>query len=150
MKANEKQVGGLHYKTEYEHWDLVICIPMNYLEGCATKYVARARKKDGVQDLHKAMHYLEKLIEIADHNHQTRNLTRPEIHAEVNRFALANNLTLLEEEFVVVLCTHEHGVDLHHARCLLEEIITEAEIEAKKNMEINFPGTTEDGGHHAI
>jgi hypothetical protein len=103
-----------------------------------------------VQDLHKAMHYLEKLIEVAEHYRQPRNLTRPEIHNEVNRFCLANNLSLLEEEFIVVLCTHEHGVDLHHAQCLLEEITTEIELETKKAIEVGFPGSPDDGGHHAV
>lgn len=149
MKANEKQVGGLHYKTEYEHWDLAVTIPLAYLEGCITKYVSRSRKKQGIQDLQKAMHYLEKLTEVADFK-LARNLTVPEIHSEVNRFCLANSLSLLEEEFIVTMCIYDNTVDLHNARCLLEEIITETELEMKKDTEVNFPGTPEDGGHHAF
>ena len=63
-KVNSRQIGGDHYKTSYEHWDLAVNIPLGYLEGCATKYVARWRKKDGLKDLQKALHYLDKLIEV--------------------------------------------------------------------------------------
>lgn len=62
-KANEKQVGGLHYQAAYQHWDMVIEHDLNYFEGQITKYVMRARKKNGLQDLQKAMHFLEKYIE---------------------------------------------------------------------------------------
>lgn len=62
MNANDRQVGGDHYKTGgAQHWDM---FGPEYLIGCATKYVARWRKKNGVQDLEKALHYSEKLLEI--------------------------------------------------------------------------------------
>jgi hypothetical protein len=61
MKANSKQVGGNHYKTgTVEHWDV---FGPEYLVANATKYVGRWRKKNGVQDLEKALHYAEKLKE---------------------------------------------------------------------------------------
>jgi len=63
MKANEKQVGGNHYQNQYQHWDWVGDNKLSYLEGCATKYIVRWRDKGGVQDLEKAVHYIEKLIE---------------------------------------------------------------------------------------
>jgi hypothetical protein len=34
-----------------------------YLEACVIKYVSRWKEKGGVEDLRKAQHYLEKLIE---------------------------------------------------------------------------------------
>lgn len=68
MVANSRQVGGRHYKdTGYEHWDLVIRTGMGYLDGVATKYVARYQKSGRpVQDLEKALHYVEKLSENAN------------------------------------------------------------------------------------
>jgi hypothetical protein len=64
-EANTRQVGGQHYKTSIEVWDFVIANDIGYLEGNAIKYLARWRKKDGIKDLEKARHYLEKIIEIA-------------------------------------------------------------------------------------
>lgn len=61
---NARQVGGAHYKTMiYQHWDWVTDIGLPYLLGCATKYICRWRQKNGVQDLEKAIHYLEKAKE---------------------------------------------------------------------------------------
>jgi len=66
MSANEKQIAGDHYKTPggVEHWDIVVMHELNYFEGQITKYVMRARKKNGLQDLQKAHHFLEKYMEV--------------------------------------------------------------------------------------
>ncbi len=65
MSANDKQVGGEHYKSKngLQHWDLVEMFNLGYLIGCATKYLFRWRNKNGVEDLRKAVHYIEKQIE---------------------------------------------------------------------------------------
>lgn len=62
--ANERQHGGEHYKgAEYQHWDWVNDLRMPYLPGNASKYVFRWRKKNGVVDLEKGIHYLDKCME---------------------------------------------------------------------------------------
>jgi hypothetical protein len=63
-EANSRQVGGDHYKTSIQHWDYVIANDIPYLEAQIIKYVTRWRKKNGIQDLRKAQHFLDKLIEI--------------------------------------------------------------------------------------
>ena len=63
--ANEKQVGGDHYRTKtIQPWDFIIANGLPFLEGNVVKYVCRHREKGGVADLEKAKHYIEKLIEI--------------------------------------------------------------------------------------
>lgn len=65
-RANDKQVGGDHYKAgAIQPWDFIISNNLGYLEGNIIKYVSRYKNKNGVQDLEKAKHYLEKLIEEA-------------------------------------------------------------------------------------
>lgn len=66
MSANERQVGGDHYKTGsgIQHWDLVDMFGWDYFQGQVIKYLMRWKKKNGVQDLEKAKHYLEKYIEL--------------------------------------------------------------------------------------
>lgn len=66
MQANDRQVGGSHYKSEFQHWDLVIKLHLDYLAGCATKYIARHKKKNGRQDLEKSLHYIDKMIQDTD------------------------------------------------------------------------------------
>lgn len=62
--ANATQVGGSHYKTHrYETWDVILDWNLGYLDGNAVKYLSRWRLKGGVQDLKKARHYIDKLIE---------------------------------------------------------------------------------------
>ena len=63
MLANDRQEGGDHYAGDYQHWDWVTDIGLHYLLGCASKYVCRWRKKNGQEDLKKALHYLEKAQE---------------------------------------------------------------------------------------
>lgn len=64
MDANEYQIGGDHYRSEYQHWDWVYDTGQPYHIGCATKYISRWRKKNGIQDLRKAIHYLNKAVEL--------------------------------------------------------------------------------------
>lgn len=64
MTANNKQVGGNHYATAIQPWDYVIANNLGYLEGTAIKYLSRFRQKGGIQDLKKAIHFIEKLIEV--------------------------------------------------------------------------------------
>ena len=62
--ANAHQIGGTHYaRKAIQPWDYIIANQLGYLEGNVVKYVSRWRDKGGVQDLHKARHYLDKLIE---------------------------------------------------------------------------------------
>jgi hypothetical protein len=64
MSANEIQVGGTHYRGDMQHWDYVVANELNYFEGQITKYVTRARRKNGLEDLKKAQHFLAKWIEV--------------------------------------------------------------------------------------
>lgn len=61
--ANQRQIGGEHYGLkEYQHWDIVDEFDLDYFQGQITKYVMRWKKKNGLQDLQKAQHFLEKYI----------------------------------------------------------------------------------------
>lgn len=66
MAANEKQIAGDHYKKygDLQPWDVVIKWNLGYLEGTALKYIARWRDKGGIDDIKKAIHFLEKLVEL--------------------------------------------------------------------------------------
>jgi len=64
MQANDKQVGGTHYKSEIQHWDYVSANDLDYFQAQITKYVTRWKKKNGITDLKKAEHFLQKYIEL--------------------------------------------------------------------------------------
>jgi hypothetical protein len=62
--ANDRQVGGTHYASKYQHWDWIADIKLPYHPATASKYVDRWRQKDGREGLQKALHYLEKTREL--------------------------------------------------------------------------------------
>jgi hypothetical protein len=65
--ANDRQVAGDHYKVfeGEQHWDRIWRLyGRGYFIGCATKYLERYPFKNGIQDLEKAKHFIEKLIEL--------------------------------------------------------------------------------------
>ena len=63
--ANAKQVSGKHYKEKIiQPWDYIYANNLGYFEGNCVKYVSRWKDKGGIADLQKAIHYLEKLIEL--------------------------------------------------------------------------------------
>jgi hypothetical protein len=70
MSANQTQVGGTHYTTKsIQPWEAMqawmseeeFC---GFLRGNCLKYLVRYKDKGGVEDLRKARHYLDKLIEM--------------------------------------------------------------------------------------
>lgn len=64
MSANDKQISGKHYNNKaIQPWDFIIANNIGYLEGNAIKYIVRYKEKNGLVDLEKALHYIEKLIE---------------------------------------------------------------------------------------
>jgi hypothetical protein len=64
-EAMKKQVGGDHYNKHMnlQTWDIVDEYGLTYYEGNALKYILR-EKDNRVEDLEKAIHYLEKQIEV--------------------------------------------------------------------------------------
>lgn len=63
-KANDIQEGGMHYQNDpIQVWDFIVANNIPYLEGNVIKYVVRHKKKNGLEDLKKAKHYIEKLME---------------------------------------------------------------------------------------
>ena len=64
MKSLETQVGGSHYSSmKIQPVEFIIANNLPYLEGSILKYICRHRAKNGKQDLEKAAHYLQMLIE---------------------------------------------------------------------------------------
>lgn len=64
--ANTRQVDGGHYLKygAIQPWDCFIPWNLNGFQSEVLKLVVRYRDKNGVKDLQKAVHYLEKLIEL--------------------------------------------------------------------------------------
>ena len=80
MKANDRQVGGTHYKDMgVEPWDVVDTWPLEqrigYYRGGALKYTMRMGTKDEcLQEIKKGAHYMQKLIEVLEEQEKEPDL----------------------------------------------------------------------------
>ena len=58
------QIGGRHYlELKIQPWQIIDACGLNFYEGNVLKYILR-RKGNRIEDLQKAIHYLEHLIEL--------------------------------------------------------------------------------------
>ena len=64
MSAYDKQIGGSHYKKmKIQPSKFVIENELLFPEGNVIKYICRHRYKNGKEDLEKAVHFIEMIIE---------------------------------------------------------------------------------------
>lgn len=119
--ANERQVGGEHYKgSDYQHWDWVQELQMEYLPATATKYVARWRRKNGKQDLEKALHYIDKAEECGVREANPFNKHKDKM-APFWRFVLENRLNMVD----AVICYYIMEAEWEAARLAVSELLTQ-------------------------
>jgi hypothetical protein len=62
--ARKRQVGGNHYsRYNIQPIDFIIDNNLDWCEANVVKYITRWRDKNGLEDLRKAMHYIQLLID---------------------------------------------------------------------------------------
>ena len=59
----DKQEGGDHYQIPIQPIEYIVKNALGYREGNVIKYVTRHDKKNGAEDIKKAIHYLEMILE---------------------------------------------------------------------------------------
>jgi hypothetical protein len=65
MSALDKQEGGTHYKAmKIQPLEYIHANNIPYCEANVIKYVSRHRDKNGAQDIRKAIHYLELILQM--------------------------------------------------------------------------------------
>jgi len=123
--ANQMQVGGDHYRNDQDgcqHWDFMLAnYGCSYLVGCATKYIVRWRKKNGIQDLKKASHYVMKMQEAAADNLISPLPDRTKI--PLGTFFEANEVEDWERDIVSRITNWFTVEDLRHVGILIKEKI---------------------------
>lgn len=124
MGANDRQVGGSHYSSKIIHWDWVEAQGMGYLEGYATKYLVRWRNKDGIKDLEKSLHIIEKLIEVAENTPRRNRATNINM-ALTREFFAVNNVPEKESKICWLLLTWVDTDELRLAHQFTEQLIAD-------------------------
>jgi len=129
MEPNSYQVGGEHYReanADFQHWDLVEVYGLSYFIGNMTKYVCRWRKKHGVKDLEKAIHYLDKYISLTKSGRYLPQYHR--LDSEVARkFCEVQNLEGLERDIILMSVAHPTLSDLMDIQGKLKLLILETQ-----------------------
>lgn len=118
MSCNDKQIGGTHYQhQEYQHWDFAVDVAGNdaYLKGCASKYIVRYKDKNGIEDLRKALHYIDKIEEVCC----------PVIVTSSDTMKLLSDFVSQLEPAVGKIVTAIYYNDLDIARTGIEELISD-------------------------
>ena len=65
MTALDTQIAGSHYKDlAIQPVEFIVKNHIPFIEGNVIKYVVRHRAKNGAQDIRKAIHFLELLLEM--------------------------------------------------------------------------------------
>jgi hypothetical protein len=65
--AFSRQVGGSHYKNlAIQPLEFIVANELDFPTGNVVKYVVRYKLKGGLEDLKKARHYLDLLIELEE------------------------------------------------------------------------------------
>lgn len=116
MNSNplEKQVGGSHYKSKgIQH--TTFCqrnrIPWN--ESAAIKYLTRWRRKNGLQDLEKAKHYMEfaaqeeYLLREEAGLQELRDMDPKKFPVSIKTFLADNEVGKAESEIITLLLHHQ-------------------------------------------
>lgn len=134
LKANEMQVGGDHYRSSMQHWDVVSKWNVPYLEGCASKYVSRWRKKNGLQDLEKAVHFATKLKEVVMQDEGNYRSAVVPFHV-IEKFVIANDLEMQERHVLQMLWGWRDVGDIDHAIIGISALIREAKRVQEKRRD---------------
>ena len=74
-KVWDKQIGGSHYqKFKIQPSKFVVDNKLLYPEGCVIKYIIRHSMKNGKEDLLKAKHFIDMIIErdSGDHTYESQ------------------------------------------------------------------------------
>lgn len=66
------QVGGSHYKElRIQPLEFIVKNELDFLQGNVVKYVVRYKVKGGLEDLKKARHYLDLMIELKERENES-------------------------------------------------------------------------------
>ena len=63
MKPSQRQEGGEHYDMPIQPTEFIFKNNIPFIEGNVIKYLCRHRSKNGAEDILKAIHYLELILE---------------------------------------------------------------------------------------
>lgn len=156
MNANSTQVGGMHYQGEYQTWDFIHDMKLGYFDGNVIKYLSRWRKKNGIEDLKKAQHYLAKHIELVEAEGlfvparpvawadlDSRGFT---VYDAIDHYTRTNSLRGIEYEAVHMLAAWKYPSQLRTVAAMIAAMIRHTPVEDVATGPAYGPGTRTTAG----
>jgi len=135
--ANDKQVAGSHYQgQELQHWDIVRIFNLDYMQAQILRYVMRCKRKNGLEDLQKAGHVLQKYIE--DFPVWLKRAAQPEVPGflihkgngtEGEQGVMSIDVHAVEVRVASELMSLQHGFDDHSSAATIEVAVRAAELQ---------------------
>lgn len=125
VDPNSMQIDGSHYqKKSYQVWDFAENNGLGGLEMCIIKYVCRWRDKgNGYIDLQKAIHYVDKLIDLClNRNRVAKGVASWD---DIRHFCRAQNLEMAEEDVVLLISKWDCHENLVECRAVIQGMLDE-------------------------
>jgi len=127
MSAFNSQVGGDHYKNL--GMQPLMFATVNSYDPAAfaiLKYMSRWRNKNGVQDLRKALHFVQLRVELLERIRLAENPVHD--HISMRRYIKANSIT--GEDASILLALHEWvNTDIPHSLVFVRGNALEVDIQ---------------------
>lgn len=134
MNPNDTQVAGNHYRVQYQHWDLALDFQLGYFDGQVTKYITRHRRKNGKQDVMKAMHFLDKWEHAMFQGRVPWAVPLPmggeQARWDTARYIKDNNLGEHETRVITATCIIRGKECVPRVRAAIQAILDEYDAEA--------------------
>ena len=132
MEALDNQIGGNHYKTSaMQPVELFFPTSLPFMEGCVVKYICRYDKKNGLEDLQKAKHYVEMLMQFRNKNPSifksiwwavTGRINYWKHKKIVNKFCTKNNLNQSQRTAIEYCFWHHNTSCLQAITCCILDL----------------------------
>lgn len=135
---NDIQIGGDHYKgADFQPWDWAKNSngALGYYECTSIKYITRFRKKGGVEDLNKVLHYLDKMLFESKHGEIAPNYDQRRSLRTVMKYNRLNDCDGLQSNAITMIVMWQCPEDLEEAKKLVEQLIRVEKHEARVNYE---------------
>jgi hypothetical protein len=138
--VNDRQVGGDHYRSDYQHWDWAIDMKLGPIEYAASKYISRWWKKHGpvkgLEDVEKSKHYVQKIKSAYEERRYQTGLSRigEQNDAVFKTMKFSNTNGMDEHEGMICwkLATWETAADLDEILTAIDYIIKNPQKAAGK------------------
>lgn len=152
--ADSKQIAGDHYKTASQHWNMLLALGYGpeYYVGQATKYLTRWRKKNGLRDLLKGQHFIEKMIEVVgDHGDEwlpyghvhdvelLKGIVNDHLKSHLNHFFDSNDVDNTSRAVCISVMFAHRVETLHDAVSACDELAKVEKLRGLQSKDLEPP-----------